>query len=125
MRKAAAGPFRQVAESGRVPLLDVGTVRAIRAGSVLVAPDVEGVEGPTVRFTDGQERAFDAIVFATGYRPRVPATNPAASGQPRGIRGARPGLYYCGFHVSPQGMFRAIGIEAQAIAREVASGLPS
>ena len=32
-----------------------------------------------------------------------------------------PGLYFCGFHVSPTGMLREIAIEAKRIARSVAS----
>jgi hypothetical protein len=39
---------------------------------------------------------------------------------------ALPGLYFCGYFVSPAGMLREMGIEARRIARHVASsGVPA
>ena len=117
LRKAASGPFRQIEERGRVPLLDIGTVRAIRRGRVRIEGDVVEVVGTTVRFRNGRARRFDAIVLATGYAPRLlqgmtaaPGTTPTASA---------PGLYSCGFYVSPTGMLREIGIEAKQIVARI------
>lgn len=121
LRKAPSGPFRQIAEDGRIPLLDVGTIREIRRGRVEVLPDVRDVSGSCVRFADGASRDFDAIVFATGYRPCVPAgvpelpaADPTGDGADDHVGGAS-GLYFCGFYVSPTGMLREAGIEARRI----------
>ena len=38
-----------------------------------------------------------------------------------GAEAAAPGLYFCGFHVSPGGMLRAIAKEAPAIAAAIAT----
>lgn len=39
-----------------------------------------------------------------------------------GRNGGLPGLYFCGFFVSPTGMLREIGIEARRIARAIEQG---
>jgi indole-3-pyruvate monooxygenase len=142
LRKAPRGPFRQIAEDGHVPLLDIGTIRGIRRGHIQVLPDVAGVSGASVGFADGEARSFDAIVFATGYRPCLPAgvsgvpvaegvghaaddavghaTDDAAGHAVDDHVGGASGLYYCGLHVSPTGMLREVGIEARRIAERVA-----
>lgn len=39
-----------------------------------IVPEVESFTGGSgVRFVDGSEMAFDAVVFATGYRSNVPS----------------------------------------------------
>jgi len=124
LRKSPRGPLRQIAETGHVPLLDIGTVRAIRRGGIRVFRGPERVEGRTVRFEGGASAEFDAIVLATGYRPALPARIEgvdsgalgASAGGPDSVEIA-PGLYRCGLYVSPTGMLREIGIEALEIAR--------
>lgn len=117
LRKARHGPFAQIREAGRIPLLDIGTVREIRRGRISVLPDVSGVSGALVRFADDGARSFDAIVLATGYTPRLP-TGVAEPPDDDPI-GGRSGLYYCGFHVSPTGMLREAGIEARRIVSDI------
>jgi hypothetical protein len=123
LRKANQGPFEQIADSGHIPLLDIGTTRAIRRGSIRVVPGIESFVGDRIRFATGEERRFDAVVLATGYRP---ATPPGVAGGLRGagqVKGSDPGLYYCGFFVSPTGMLREISREARSIGREIAREL--
>jgi indole-3-pyruvate monooxygenase len=127
LRKLPYGPIQQIGRTGRVPLLDIGTVAHIRRKEIEVVPGVESFTPNGVRFTDGMERPFDAVVFATGYRPELGAilggTSAAldAEGKPK-TSGAQalPGLYFCGFHVAPTGMLRDISSEARRIARSIA-----
>ncbi|MDQ5974101.1 MAG: hypothetical protein QG661_1310 [Actinomycetota bacterium] len=74
----------------------------------------------------------DTVVLATGYRPHVhdfldaPAAHdgdgtPRTSGHEAGV----PGLYFCGYYVSPTGMLREIGLEARRIAASIATTAPS
>jgi hypothetical protein len=117
LRKAPVGPYRQIRDSGRIPLLDIGTVREIRQGNIGTAPDVREVRGTAVHFVNGEVRPFSAIVFATGYRASLPAGTPDAF---EGVTAVNaPGLYRCGFNIAPTGMLREIGIEAMAIARSI------
>jgi indole-3-pyruvate monooxygenase len=113
-RKLSIGPITQIVTTSRIPLVDIGTVRLIREGRIEVLGDLLSFGGDCeVVFGDGSSRRFDAIVLSTGFRPalerflEVPAPG-------------KPGLYFCGFRVSPTGMFRDIGLEAQAIARDIA-----
>jgi hypothetical protein len=48
----------------------------VAEGRIAVRPWIEAVDGRTVRFTDGAEGAFDAILFGTGYRLSLPFLAP-------------------------------------------------
>lgn len=125
LRRLPYGPNAQIRRHGRIPLLDIGTIARIRAGEIEVLPGVDAFTDRTVRFADGVERSFDAVVLATGYRPALAGLLGAgdaldADGSPRrsGVETA-PGLYFCGFYVSPTGMLREIAREARRIARAI------
>jgi hypothetical protein len=78
------------------------------------------MSGSTVTFDDGSSRHFDAIVAATGFRPGVERfleTHRNAHSDSRG--GGGTGLHFCGFLVTPTGMFREIAIEARCIAHHI------
>ncbi len=122
------GPMVQTRRHRRVPLIDVGTEEAIKRGDVAVKhAGIGRFTGRGVVFTDGAERSFDAVVLATGYRPAVDAFLEEAGameeGAPRvdGAELALPGLYFCGYTVSPGGMLSVIRAQAPAIARAIAS----
>lgn len=123
LRRAGMGPRRMVEETGRVPLIDIGTLAAIRNGSILIREGIDRFAGDVVRFDNGVTEAFDVIILATGFRPdlrRLVPDNEAAldsQGLPRVTgRPAAPGLYFCGQITVPTGQLREIGIEAQRIA---------
>jgi indole-3-pyruvate monooxygenase len=68
------------------------------------------------------------VILATGYRPRVNAFLEGASaaydenGTPSssGREAPIPGLYFCGYYVSPTGMLREIALEARRISAAIA-----
>jgi cation diffusion facilitator CzcD-associated flavoprotein CzcO len=128
LRKLPYGAMQQVKRTRRIPLIDIGTLALIRAGKVAVRTGIARMDGDAVVFDDGVREPYDAVVLATGYRPGVaqfldaPGTLdadglPTTSGTPTAV----PGLYYCGFYVSPYGMLRAISAEARAISRDIES----
>jgi indole-3-pyruvate monooxygenase len=127
--KPRRGALRQIRESARVPLIDVGTVRLIKRGDIGVRPGVAAFTEDGVRFADGRDGAYDAVVLATGYRPRLDALLPESGsdvlrdGAPlaSGTEAAQPGLFFCGYRVAATGMLREIGIEARRIAAAVAA----
>lgn len=117
LTKSARGPFQQIERTGRIPLLDIGTVREIRRGRIDIVSDIAAISGRQVSFVENEARTFDAVVLATGYSLCVPSGDigtPANDGT-----GEESGIYFCGFYVSPTGMLREIGIEARRIARRV------
>lgn len=129
LRKLPYGAITQMRRDARIPLIDVGTVRLIKEGRITVYGGVQEFCEDGVIFTDGRQRQFHAVILATGYRPRVNAflTGIAAAaydanGTPlsSGREASMPGLYFCGYHVSPTGMLREIAIEARNISRSIA-----
>ena len=64
-------PAAQLRIQGKTPVIDVGTLEAIKAGRIRVRPGIERLAGGSVAFTDGTTSDFDAIILATGYRARV------------------------------------------------------
>jgi hypothetical protein len=120
------GPFTQIKARTRIPLIDVGTVKLIREGHIEVLGDIREMGETDVTFDDGRLRGFDAIVAATWFRPRSecflePQSDILDVEQPQPPSGGekKSGLHYCGFIVSPTGMLREIGIEAQRVADEI------
>jgi cation diffusion facilitator CzcD-associated flavoprotein CzcO len=124
LKKLPYGPQQQIARDKRIPLIDIGTLKLIREGRIAVYSGISRFTETGVVFEDGRELALDAVVMATGYRPALHDFLPDAarvtdaSGVPSvsGGESALPGLYFCGFFVSPTGMLRAIAREAQSIA---------
>lgn len=123
LRKLPYGPVAQTRKDNQIPLIDIGTMKLIREGHITVYQGVEAFSGNRIKFEGGKEAEFDAVVLATGYRPRVhdflkDATSafdeegtPTSTGKESPV----PGLYFCGYYVSPTGMLREIAIEAKKI----------
>ena len=128
LHKLPYGPATQIAKDKRIPLIDVGTMKLVRDGQIKVYSGVEKFSGNRIRFTDGKEAEFDAVVLATGYRPRVndfiqgasSAFDEAGTPTSTGKESSSPGLYFCGYYVSPTGMLREIAIEARQVCNLIA-----
>lgn len=82
-----------------------GRARAlIEGGEIATRPDVESFDGDTVHFEGGEHRAFDAVLWATGYRPvlehleglveRAPESGLPAMRQMESVEA--PGLFFLG-----------------------------
>lgn len=118
------GPRRMIAEDRRIPLLDIGTLDRIRDGSIKVRGGIDHFTADGVVFAGATAEPFDAVIFATGFRPDLRRLLPDApelfdaQGLPRitGRTTSQPGLYFCGQIVVATGQFREIGIEARRIA---------
>jgi cation diffusion facilitator CzcD-associated flavoprotein CzcO len=131
LKRAAKGPLQSIAEDGRAPLIDVGTLDAIRDGRIKIRGDIAGLEREHVAFQRSPAERFDAIILATGFRPDLrpllpdakgvlgAAGTPLVSGRPT----AEPGLFFCGAIPSALGQFRQINIEARSIADAAARSL--
>lgn len=125
------GALAQIVEDGRVPLIDVGTLAAIKARKIEVKPGITQIEGAAVHFADGKTQEYDSIIAATGYQvdlssllPETPHVlsikgEPKVSGAPSGA----DGLYFCSYKVSPNGQLFQMGLEAKAIAALAKSAL--
>ena len=122
LKRPGQGLLEQIAIASRIPVIDVGTIGKIREGAIKVAPDIAEISQRGARFAHGKHGEFDAIIFATGYRPGYarflePGIQPDRSGVTP--KASNLGLYLIGFHNAVTGLLREIGIEAQAIADDI------
>ena len=125
IRTSTLSPMRQVRETGRAPVIDTGAVACIRRGAIAVHPGIARFLPQGVAFSDGSQAGFDAVIFATGYEPRLAqlfSDQPPpvdADGLPLQDIGAgiHAGLYFAGFDTrSPEGMLHRIALQARRIA---------
>lgn len=125
--RPALGPNRQIEDTGRIPILDIGTIAQVKAGRIRVFPAVQEVLPDRVRFVDGRTEAFDAIILATGYRPGLDRfihgfeSISDERGRPRGLgeETGAPGLFFVGFRTPPTGALREIASEAPRVATAI------
>ena len=117
-------PSAQLRETGKTPVIDLGTVSQIKKGNIKIVGDVESVASHTLRFKDGTIESFEAIIFATGYNSKleefVPNISPMldAYGNPKSEIGEKEyaGLYFLGFdNFKPGGILGAINEGSKAI----------
>jgi cation diffusion facilitator CzcD-associated flavoprotein CzcO len=133
IRTSPLSPLRQLREHGKTPVIDIGTLACIKRGEIKVQVGIDAFTGKGVRFADGRESDFDAVIMATGYEAQVkqlfPDTPPAVdpNGMPTEVigSGALEGVYFVGFDIrAPGGLLRTIGIQAQLIADEISRKQP-
>ena len=125
------GPLSSFKLRRRVPLIDVGTIAAIKRGEVAVRPGVERFTETGAVFADGSAAEFDAVILATGFRPALAEIVAVPGvlddeGYPRDWQGGGvcPNLYFVGYHQPATGLLRQIAIDAEAVAAAIARGSP-
>ena len=127
--RPALGPISSIKLRRRIPIIDVGTIDAIKQRRIDVKPGVERLSARGATFVDGTEELFDAVVLATGYRTglgeviAVPGALEEDGYPTRRQRAGHPGLYFVGYNNVPTGLLREIGLEAEAVAADVAQSL--
>ncbi len=119
--------------TGRIPLIDVGFVDAVRRGRVRVRPALARLSPTGAVFADGSDESCDAIVAATGFTTGLGSLVDAPDvlderEEPRGSSGnatARPGLYFVGFTHSLRGHLYEANRASRRLARNVRGYLAS
>ena len=133
LQRSELSPLRQLREHGRTPVIDIGTLARIKLGEIAVFPGIDRFTPDGVRFVDGREAPFDAVVLATGYSAGVERLFPEtevpldANGMPRDVIGqdALRGVCFVGFDLrQPGGLLRTIGLQAQVVAAAIVRGAP-
>jgi cation diffusion facilitator CzcD-associated flavoprotein CzcO len=107
--RPAIGPNRAIEETGRIPMLDIGTLALVKAERIRVRPAVQQLAPDRVTFVDGRVEPFDAIILATGYRPDLDqlidgfAAIADGRGRPHrfGVETGIAGLFFVGFRNPP------------------------
>jgi NADPH-dependent 2,4-dienoyl-CoA reductase/sulfur reductase-like enzyme len=128
--RPALGPLSSIALRGRIPIIDVGTVGAIKRGAITVKPAVTKLTNTGAVFADGTVGTFSAVVMATGYRPGltdiidIPGVLDS-DGYPKSWKadGSGRGLYFLGYDNVATGLLREIGRQAEKVADDVATNV--
>jgi indole-3-pyruvate monooxygenase len=115
------GPISAIRLRRRIPLIDNGTIAAVKRGQIAVKPGVERFTKTGAVFRDGSEGDFDVVILATGYRPALAelVDVPGAvneEGTPRAWLGGVPGLFFVGYENVATGLLREIALQAEAVA---------
>ncbi|OMO80573.1 Pyridine nucleotide-disulfide oxidoreductase, class-II [Corchorus olitorius] len=72
LRRPKTGPIELKNVTGKTPVLDVGALSQIKSGKIKVTEGVKEITRNGAKFMDGQEKEFDSIILATGYKSNVP-----------------------------------------------------
>ncbi|EPS63344.1 hypothetical protein M569_11440, partial [Genlisea aurea] len=108
LRRPKTGPLELKNATGKTPVLDVGALSYIKSGKIKVVAAIKEITKSGAKFVDGNERDFDSIILATGYRSNVPSWLKGSEmfkeddGMPKapfpnGWKGKEKGLYAVGF----------------------------
>jgi putative flavoprotein involved in K+ transport len=129
MPAPARGLYTRALHEERIPILDVGLIKALKKKQVEVVPAVERFDGTEVVLSDGTRLVPDAVIAATGFRRGLEPVvghlgvldkrgNPTVHGDV--THPDAPGLYFIGYSNPISGNLRELGIDARRIARAIA-----
>lgn len=121
-------PVQQLRETGKTPVIDLGTVKQIKSGAIKVRPNIDHFLAHGVKFVNGQEQAIDSVILATGYKARIEEfvknadklldrhqypKSPIATGE-------HQGLYFIGFdNYKLGGILGTITTDSEIIVKEI------
>ena len=107
IRRPEQGILQQCANSGRVPVIDVGTVRKISEQAIKIVPNVSAITHDGAVFQDGNAGKYDTIIFATGFRPNYHSflqTSDIVAFDD--VRNNDKSIFFVGFRISITGLLR-------------------
>ena len=122
------GIFEQIKKEGKVPLLDIGTIKHIRQGHIKICGGIDYIDKAMVYFKDGSKKEFGAIIAAIGFYRDYAAIIDVDESRFGDLSVAigkqkyfgKDGLYFCGFWIAPTGQIREIASDAKKIAADIA-----
>jgi len=106
IEKSKVRPVVQLNTTGKTPVIDIGTVKAIKQGRIKVVSEANRFTAKGVMLDNGEELEVDHIIFATGYHSCLDGLIENMVefkdrlGYPKGAIGSgfHEGLYFVGFN---------------------------
>ena len=134
LEKSKVKPAIQLMETGKTPVIDIGTVAAIKAGKISVVPDVQSFDKNSVTLASGSKLDVDHVILATGYKSTLDLLidnmhewlDPL--GYPKGAvgQGYHTGLYFVGFNnYELGGILGTIYKDSDEVVKSLASYFPT
>ncbi|MDH7446534.1 flavin-containing monooxygenase [Aquimarina sp. 2201CG14-23] len=98
-------PIDHLKQTGKTPVIDLGTVKQIKLGNIKIVDDIESFYEYGVQLKNGTRLEIDTIILATGYRAKVEQFIKNTDGLldsygvPKNVigTGAHSGLFFVGF----------------------------
>lgn len=111
----------------RMPLIGLRLADALRCGSIGLKHAIIQFTEDGMRFDDGTELPFDAVILATGFRAAVGMLGSLiqvdhcgfARRRDRVASSDQPGVYFVGHNYGIQGALYNIGRDARLVARHI------
>ncbi|KAK8654647.1 hypothetical protein V6N13_107254 [Hibiscus sabdariffa] len=110
------GPLELKSITGKMPVLDVGTVAKIKSGNIKVYPGIKRITSLGAEFVDGRKERFDAIILATGGRYVFGERRDAKGAIPKWMEKGEDGQYAVGF--TRRGLLGA-SFDAKRVAEDI------
>jgi len=121
-------PTVQLRETGKTPVVDIGTVDAIKNGHITVCPNIKSIGPNYVVTIENQEIEIDDILLATGYTAELKNLIPSVSNfldkydlpnSPIG-EGTLSNLYFIGFdNYKVGGILGTISTDSKVIVDDI------
>jgi len=120
-------PSQQLRMYGKTPVIDVGTVKQIKAGNIKVLPGIERFYAEGALFKNGETHEFDAVILATGYRAKVEDFLENTEGllnkhqvpKNRIADGPHEGLHFVGFSAYSSGLLFTIHRDSARVVEHI------
>ncbi|WP_299311516.1 NAD(P)/FAD-dependent oxidoreductase [uncultured Aquimarina sp.] len=98
-------PIIHLKQTGKTPIIDLGTVKQIKSGKIKVIGDIDLFYEKGVRLKDGTKLEADVVILATGYRAKIEQFIENTEGLldkygiPKNIigKGKHKGMFFVGF----------------------------
>lgn len=105
LEPAKMPPVKQLKLTGKTPVVDIGTMQAIKEGKIKVVKNINHFTKEGVALKTGEQLAVDAVILATGYRALIEDFVEKGSDLldqyacPNSVipKGFHKGLYFLGF----------------------------
>jgi len=131
LRGPAMLPAPKDSACRQVPLIGFHLTNAIREGRIRVQPGLSEFTADGVRFSNGSTQAFDAVIFATGFRAALDMLGPSVRRDPCGFALRKNAvtsadddrLFFVGHNYDLRGGLLNIGRDARRAARLIAVSL--
>ncbi len=128
LRISKMHPTVQLRETGKTPVIDLGTVDLIKKGKIKVHPDIKSFDTSGAVTIEGKSIPIDQVILSTGYTAAVESFMPSVQeildksdipGTPIG-EGNLSNAYFLGFdNYKVGGILGSIHTDSQLIAQEI------
>lgn len=127
LQKLPYGPMEQIQNDGKVPVLDIGTLKHIREGHIKIYSNMVCIRNKTIHFMNGEKEDYDTIIAAIGYYRDYASIIEVDKNRFEDLRVSankqkyfgKDGLYFCGFWIAPTGQIREIAKDSKKIAKDI------